>query len=76
MTNFNLVLDGKQGSSLLRFFTRFEFLEKSSAKGFAWSDADDKTSEPMNKGGKSDLLLLRTLFAIRQKSRKPSFEKR
>ena len=34
--------------------------------------AEDSTSEPLNRGGIADLLLLRTLLAIRQKSRQPS----
>ena len=33
------------------------------------------TSEPLNRGSIVDLLLLRTLLAIRQKSREPSFWK-
>ena len=32
-----------------------------------------KTTPPVNRGGIADLLLLRTLLAIRQKSREPSF---
>ena len=40
---------------------------------FALSDAEDKTFEPLNRGGIADLPLLRTLLAIRQKSQEPSF---
>ena len=40
---------------------------------FALSDAEDNTSGPLNRGGIADLPLLRTLLAIRQKSREPSF---
>ena len=40
---------------------------------FALSDAEDNTSGPLNRGGIADLTLLRTLLAIRQKSREPSF---
>ena len=40
---------------------------------FALSDAEDNTSGPLNRGGKADLPSLRTLLAIRKKSREPSF---
>ena len=53
--------------------SRFEFLEKFLANNFALSDAEDKTSGPVNRGGIADLPLLRTLLAICQKSREPSF---
>ena len=53
--------------------SRSEFLEKFSANNFALSDAEDNTSRPLNRGGIADLPLLRTLLAIRQKSREPSF---
>ena len=43
------------------------------SKKFALSDAEDNTSGPLNRGGIADLPLLRTLLAIRQKSREPSF---
>ena len=46
---------------------------KFSANNFALSDAEDNTSGPLNRGGIADLPLLRTLLAIRQKSREPSF---
>ena len=49
------------------------FKEKFSANNFALSDAEDNTSDPLNRGGIADLPLLRTLLAIRQKSREPSF---
>ena len=52
--------------------SRLEFLEKFLANTFALSDAEDKTSGSLNRGI-ADLLLLRTLLAIRQKSREPSF---
>ena len=45
--------------------SRFEFLEKFLANNFAFG--------PLNRGGIADLLLLRTILAIRQKSREPSF---
>ena len=37
------------------------------------SEAEDNISGPMNRRGIADLPLLRTLLAIRQKSREPSF---
>ena len=46
---------------------------KFSANNFALSDAEDNTSDPLNRGGIADLPLLRTLLAIRQKSQEPSF---
>ena len=36
-------------------------------------NAEDNTYGPLNRGGIADLPLLRTLLAIRQKSREPSF---
>ena len=53
--------------------SRLEFKEKFSAKNFALLHAEDNTSGPLNTGGIADLPLLRTLLAIRQKSREPSF---
>ena len=53
--------------------SRLEFSEKFSENTFASSDAEDNTSGPLNRGGLADLTLLRTLSAIRQKSREPSF---
>ena len=40
---------------------------------FALSEAKDNTSGPLNREGIADIPLLRTLLAIRQKSREPSF---
>ena len=40
---------------------------------FALSDAEDKISRLLNRGGIVDLLSLRTLLAIHQKLREPSF---
>ena len=42
-------------------------------KVFRKSDAEDNTSGTTPQGGIADLLLLRTLLAIHQKSREPSF---
>ena len=53
--------------------SRLQFLEKFSGNNFALSDAEDNTSGPLNRVGIADLPLLRTLSAIRRKSREPSF---
>ena len=72
LCSFRLVLEGKTGKEIPES-SRFEFLEKFSANNFALSYAEDNTSGPLNRGGITDLPLLRTLLAIRQKSREPSF---
>ena len=70
--SFKLVLEGKTGKEIPES-SRLQFLEKFPANNFALSDAEDNTSGPLNRGGIADLPLLRTLLAIRQKSREPSF---
>ena len=72
LCSFKLVLEGKTGKETPES-SRLEFKEKFSANNFALSDAEDNTSGPLNRGGIADLPLLRTLLAIRQKSREPSF---
>ena len=67
-----MVLEGKAGKEIPES-SRLGFLEKFSANNFALSEAEDNTSGPLNTGGIADLPLLRTLLAIRQKSREPSF---
>ena len=49
--------------------SKLEFLEKFSANNFALSDAEDNTSDPLNRGGIADLHLLGALLAILQKPR-------
>ena len=71
LCSFRLVLEGKTGKEIPES-SRFEFLEKFLANNFALSDAEDNISVPLNRGGIADLPLLRTLLAIRQKSREPS----
>ena len=73
LCSFRLVLEGKTGKEIPES-SRFEFLEKFLANNFALSDAEDNTSGPLNREGTADLPLLRTLLAIRQKSREPSPE--
>ena len=70
--SFRLVLKGKTGKEIPKS-TRLEFLEKLLANNFTLSDEEDNTSEPLNRGGIADLLLLRILLAICQKSREQSF---
>ena len=72
LCSFRLVLEGKTGKEIPQS-SRFEFLEKFLANNFALSDAEDNTSGPLNRGGIADLPLLRTVLAICQKSREPSF---
>ena len=72
LCSIRLVLERKAGKEISES-SRFEFLEKFLANNFALSDAEHSTSGPLNRGGIADLPLLRTLLAIRQKSREPSF---
>ena len=72
LCSFKLVQEGKTGKEIPES-SRLVFLEKFSANNFALSDAKDITCGPLNRGGIVDLPLLRTLLAIRQKSREPRF---
>ena len=72
LCSFRLVLEGKTGKEIPES-SRLEFLEKFLANNFALSDPVDNTSSLLNRGGITDLPLLRTLLAIRQKSRETSF---
>ena len=72
LCSFKLVLEGKTGKEIPES-SRLEFKEKFSSNNFALSDAEDNTSGPLNRRGIADLPLLRTLLAIRQKSREPRF---
>ena len=67
-----LVLEGKTGK-LIPESLRLEFLDKFFANNFALSNAEDSTYWPLNRGGITDLPLLRALLAIRHASRHPSF---
>ena len=60
------IVEGKTGKEIPEW-SRLEFLEKFSTNNFALSDAEDNSSVSMNRGGLSDLSLLRTLLAIRWK---------
>ena len=70
--SFRLVLERKTGKEIPES-SRLEFLEKFLANNFALSEAEDNTSGPLNRGGITDITLLRTLLAICQKSQEPSF---
>ena len=72
VSTFRLVLVGKTGKEIPESL-RLELLEKFLANNFALSDAEDNTSGPLNRGGRADLCFLRTLLAVRQKYREPSF---
>ena len=70
LCSFRLGLEGKTCKEISES-SRLEFWEKFLANNFALSDAEDNTSGPLNRGGIADLPL-RTLLAIRLKSRQPS----
>ena len=70
LCSFKLDLEGKTGKETPES-SRLEFLEKFSANNFALTE--DNTSTLLKRGGIADLPLLRTLLAICQKSREPSF---
>ena len=53
--------------------SRLEFVEKFLSNNFTLSGAEGNTSGPLDRRGIAELPLLRTLLAIRQKSRQPSF---
>ena len=70
MTFFKHNIEGQTGKEIPES-SRLEFLEKFLANNFTF--LDDSTSSPLNREGITDLPLLRTLLAIRQKSREPGF---
>ena len=70
--SFRLAQKEKTGKEI-PMSARLEFLEKILANNFALSDVENNTSELLNIGGIADLLLLRTLLAIHQISKEPSF---
>ena len=71
LCSFREVLGEKTGKEIPKS-SRLEFLEKFSGKIFPLSDAED-TSELLKRVGIADLPLSRTILAILQKSREPSF---
>ena len=72
--SFRLVLEEKTGKEIPES-SKLEFLEKFLTNNLDLSDTENNTSGPLHRGGISNLPLLRTLLAIHQKSRKPSFSK-
>ena len=74
LCSFRLVLEGKKGKEIPKS-SRLEFLEKFLENNFALSEAEQNTSELLNRGGIKDLPLLRTLLAMCQKSHESSFSK-
>ena len=72
LCRFRLVLEGNTGKEIPES-SRLEILEKFLANNFALSEAEDNISGPLNREGRADLPLLRTLLAICQKSREPSY---
>ena len=72
LCNFRLVLEGKIGKEILET-SRLELSQRFLVVNFALSDAEDNTSGPLNRGGKADLPLLRTLLVIWQKSQESDF---
>ena len=72
LCSFRLVLEEKTGKEIPESL-RLEFLEKFLANNFTLSDTEDNTFELLNSGGIADLHLFRTLLAIYQNFRVPSF---
>ena len=72
LCSFRLGLEGKTCKEIPDS-ARLKFLQKFLESNFALSDAEDNTSAALIRGGIADLSLLRTLLAIHQKSRVPSF---
>ena len=62
---FRLVLEGKAGKEIAESST-LEFLENFLVNNFALLNAEDNTPRPLNRGGITDVTLLRTLLAIHQ----------
>ena len=67
LCNFRLVLEGKTGKEIPES-SRLGFLETFSANNFALSNAEENNFRPLNRGGLTDLPLLRVLSAIHRKS--------
>ena len=72
LCSFIFVLEGKAGKETSKS-SILEFLQKELGNNFASWDAEGKTSALLNRGGISDLTLLRTLLGIHQKSQELSF---
>ena len=70
--NTTRVQSGPDAFDKSRFLVTFSSI-LGTINNFTSSDAEDNTSMLLNRGGIADLPLLRTLLAICQKSREPSF---
>ena len=64
LCSFRSVLEGKTGKEMPES-SRLEFVEKFLANNFALSGVEGNTSGSLNRRGIAELLLLRTLLAIR-----------
>ena len=71
LCSFRLVLEEKTGKEIPES-SRLEFFENFPTNNFALSDAEGNNSRPLNRGGIADLISLRTLLVICQKSREPN----
>ena len=72
LRSFRLVLEGRTGKEIPKP-SRLEFLEKFLENNFTLSEAEDNISGPLDRGGIADLLLLKTLLVVPQKSQELSF---
>ena len=70
--SFRLLLQEKTGKEMPES-SRLQFVQSCLANNFALSGAEGNTSSPLIRRGIAELLLLRTLLAISQMSREPSF---
>ena len=61
LCSFRLVLEGETGKKIPKS-ARLEFLEKVLANNFSLSDEKDNTSKLLNRGGITDLPLVRTKY--------------
>ena len=68
LCTIRLVLEGKTGRAIPAS-SRLEFLETFLTSNCGLSDAENNTYGPLNRGGIADLTFVRTLLAIREKSR-------
>ena len=74
LCSFTLALEGKTGKEMPES-SRLQFVETFLANNFVLSGVEGNTSGSLNRRGIAELPLLRTLLAIRQKSREPRFWK-
>ena len=75
LCSFRLTLEGKMGKEIPESSRFWQFWKKFLANNLAFSDIEDNTSWPLNRGGIAYLPLLRTLLASHQKSKEQGFWK-